>query len=62
MLKKLESYMLNKKVVCLSSPFEEHSMVFKLTRKMFALIERNENPLHLSLKCDSFDSLSYREI
>jgi len=62
MLKKLESFILDKKAVTLSYPFGEQAMVFKLNGKMFALLARNENPLHLSLKCDPFDALSYREI
>ena len=62
MLKKLESFILNKKAVTLSYPFGEQAMVFKLKGKMFALIAKKEKPLHLSLKCDPFDALSYREI
>ena len=62
MLKKLESFILNKKAVTLSYPFGEQAMVFKLNGKIFALIAKKEKPLHLSLKCDPFDALSYREI
>lgn len=41
-------------------PFGPGALVFKVKGKMFALIAEDENPLHISLKCDPEDAQALR--
>ncbi|MDB4265078.1 MmcQ/YjbR family DNA-binding protein [bacterium] len=48
----LRKYLLNKPGASEDFPFGPSAMVFKVRRKMFALIAVEETPLRINLKCD----------
>ena len=48
----LKKQMLQKKGTREDFPFDEHTLVFKVLSKMFALVALDENPLRINLKCD----------
>ena len=48
----LRKYLLNKPGAFEDFPFGPPAMVFKVRRKMFALIAVEETPLRINLKCD----------
>lgn len=51
---------LSKKGVTESFPFDEETLVFKVTNKMFCLTKL-EPPFFLNLKCDPEKAVEYRE-
>jgi len=51
-LKELEQYILSKPDAKLDFPFDEHTAVYKVHDKMFALVPQNKTPINISLKCD----------
>jgi predicted DNA-binding protein (MmcQ/YjbR family) len=50
--KELEDYILTKPGARLDFPFDEHTAVYKVADKMFALAPQNKTPIRVSLKCD----------
>ena len=61
MIDVLRDYCLNKKRVSESFPFDEHSLVFKIDNKMFALISLQKHPVQMKLKCDPEKAIELRE-
>ncbi len=61
-LEPLRAYLLRKPGANEEFPFGPEAMVFKVMRKMFALIAWTEEPLRITLKCDPDLALSLREI
>jgi len=59
--KQLEEYVLSKPGSRLDFPFDEHTAVYKVADKMFALMPQNKTPLRISLKCDPALSELLRE-
>lgn len=55
------SYCLNKKGVTEEFPFDEHTLVFKVMGKMFALVPLERVPSQCNLKCDPDRALELRE-
>ena len=55
------SYCLSKKGVTESFPFDEHTLVFKVMGKMFALTGLERLPAQVNLKCDPDYALELRE-
>jgi predicted DNA-binding protein (MmcQ/YjbR family) len=56
----IKKYCLNKKGVTETYPFDDITTVFKVGTKMFALTNKNNSPLSISLKCDPFLSQDLR--
>ncbi|MEM7085285.1 MAG: MmcQ/YjbR family DNA-binding protein [Bacteroidota bacterium] len=54
-------YCLSKKGVTESFPFDEHTLVFKVMGKMFALCGLERKPTQVNLKCDPERSVTLRE-
>lgn len=59
--KEAEDYLLAKPGAKLDFPFDEHTAVYKVADKMFALMPQNKNPIRISLKCDPTLSQLLRE-
>lgn len=59
-VEELREYCLSKKGRTESLPFDEHTLVFKVMNKMFALIPL-EKPLQIALKCDPAKAIELRE-
>lgn len=59
-VEELREYCLSKKGTTESLPFDEHTLVFKVMNKMFALIPL-EKSLQIALKCDPAIAIELRE-
>ena len=59
-LKSLQETLLKKKGATEETPFGPEALVYKVMGKMFALIAWEENPLHITLKCDPDLALALR--
>ena len=59
-LKSLQETLLNKKGTTEETPFGPEALVYKVMGKMYALIAWEENPLHITLKCDPDFALALR--
>lgn len=59
--KKLEGFILALPGAKLGYPFGKNTAVYKVSDKMFALVQENKNPLQISLKCDPQLSTVLRE-
>jgi predicted DNA-binding protein (MmcQ/YjbR family) len=57
----LRDYCLAKKGVSESFPFDQHTLVFKVHQKMFALISLERDPLQINVKCDPEKAIELRE-
>lgn len=57
----LREFCLSKKGVSESFPFDEHTLVFKVKGKMFALIPLERVPSQINLKCDPERAVELRE-
>ncbi len=57
----LETYILKKSGSKLDFPFDEHTAVYKVADKMFALMPNKKTPVRVSLKCDPALSELLRE-
>ena len=55
------SYCIKKKGVTEEFPFDEHTLVFKVMGKMFALVALERLPSQVNLKCDPDRALELRE-
>ncbi len=60
-IEEFRDYCLSKKGVTESFPFDEHTLVFKVMDKMFALSGLERLPPQVNLKCDPEWSESLRE-
>lgn len=59
--KQLEDYMLAKPGTKLDYPFGEGVAVYKVSDKMFAIINEGKQPVNISLKCDPQLALHLRD-
>lgn len=57
----LKAYCLSKKGAVQDFPFDDKTLVFKVGGKMFALININELPLKVNLKCDPILAVALRQ-
>ena len=60
-IEQLRAYCISKKGVTESFPFDEHTLVFKVMGKMFALVALERVPSQVNLKCDPERALTLRE-
>ena len=61
-LKQLEKILISKNGSTKEFPFDDKTMVFKVSNKMFALVSLKSNPIKINLKSDPLDAIAYREI
>lgn len=59
-IEEFRNYCLAKKGVTESFPFDEHTLVFKVLGKMFAICGLERVPLQVNLKCDPERSVELR--
>ena len=57
----IREYCLSKKGVTESFPFDNDTLVFKVSDKMFLLLALEKKPLSMNVKCDPESSLILRE-
>ncbi|QIE59455.1 MmcQ/YjbR family DNA-binding protein [Rasiella rasia] len=55
------NYCIAKKGVTESFPFDEHTLVFKVMNKMFAVCGLERTPTQVNLKCDPERAITLRE-
>ena len=60
-IEEFRTYCISKKGVTESFPFDEHTLVFKVMGKMFALTGLERIPAQVNLKCDPERSAALRE-
>lgn len=60
-IEEFREYCLAKKAATESFPFDEHTLVFKVMGKMFALCALERKPTQVNLKCDPERSVALRE-
>ncbi|MET1258080.1 MmcQ/YjbR family DNA-binding protein [Flagellimonas sp. DF-77] len=60
-VEEFRDYCLRKQAVTESFPFDEHTLVFKVMNKMFALVALERMPPQANLKCDPERALELRE-
>ena len=60
-IEQFREYCLNKKGVEETFPFDEHTLVFKVMGKMFALASLERQPSQANLKCDPERAIALRE-
>jgi predicted DNA-binding protein (MmcQ/YjbR family) len=60
-LHQIQNYCLDKPGTFSEYPFGEGTLVFKVVSKMFALVDEDNRPLTMNLKCDPDDALALRE-
>lgn len=60
-IEEFRSYCLSKKGVTEDFPFDEHTLVFKVMGKMFALSGLERLPAQANLKCDPERAIELRE-
>jgi len=60
-VEEIRSYCISKKGVTESFPFDEHTLVFKVMGKMFALVPLERLPFQINLKCDPERAIGLRE-
>ena len=60
-IEQLRAYCISKKGVTEGFPFDEHTLVFKVMGKMFALVALERVPSQVNLKCDPERALTLRE-
>ncbi|PKP43836.1 MAG: MmcQ-like protein [Bacteroidetes bacterium HGW-Bacteroidetes-13] len=56
------NYCLSKKLVTENFPFDEVTLVFKVSEKMFALAGLESKPTTVNLKCDPTRAIELREM
>ena len=57
----LKNYLLSKPAAVEEFPFDAVTLVIKVSGKMFALVDLNDDPLRLNLKCDPVRAEMLRE-
>ena len=60
-IEEFRDYCLSKKYVTECFPFDEHTLVFKVANKMFALSGLEHQPATVNLKCNPEKSIELRE-
>ncbi|MEO9891666.1 MmcQ/YjbR family DNA-binding protein [Aurantibacter sp.] len=60
-IEEFRAYCINKKGVTEELPFDEHTLVFKVMGKMFALTGLQRLPPQVNLKCDPERAIELRE-
>lgn len=60
-IEEFRNYCLSKKAVTEEFPFDEHTLVFKVMGKMFALSGLERIPAQVNLKCDPERAVQLRE-
>lgn len=60
-IEQFRDYCLGKKGVEETFPFDEHTLVFKVMGKMFALVALERRPPQANLKCDPERAIELRE-
>lgn len=60
-IESFRNYCLSKPGVTEEFPFDEHTLVFKVMNKMFALTGLNREPFQVNLKCDPEWAIELRE-
>ena len=60
-VEQLREYCISKEGVTEGFPFDEHTLVFKVMDKMFALVALERAPSQVNLKCDPERALALRE-
>lgn len=60
-VEQVREYCLSKKGTTESFPFDEHTLVFKVMGKMFALVALERMPFQINLKCDPERAIELRE-
>lgn len=60
-IEEIREYCLGKPGVTEGFPFDEHTLVFKVMGKMFALVGLEHSPSFINLKCDPEKAITLRE-
>lgn len=60
-VEEIREYCILKEEVTEGFPFDNVTLVFKVTNKMFAILSLDENPSRVSLKCSPERSIDLRE-
>lgn len=60
-IEEFREYCISKKGITEEFPFDEHTLVFKVMGKMFALVALERIPSQANLKCDPEKSIELRE-
>ena len=60
-IEEFRTYCISKKGVTEEFPFDEHTLVFKVMGKMFALMALERKPAQANLKCDPEKAILLRE-
>lgn len=60
-VEQVRNYCLSKKGTSEGFPFDEHTLVFKVMGKMFALVALERVPSQMNLKCDPERAVELRE-
>lgn len=60
-IESFREYCLRKKAVTESFPFDEHTLVFKVANKMFALTSLSSLDFRINLKCDPERAMDLRD-
>jgi predicted DNA-binding protein (MmcQ/YjbR family) len=60
-IEEFRDYCLHKKGVEETFPFDEHTLVFKVMGKMFALVPLERQPSQVNLKCEPERAIQLRE-
>lgn len=61
-IEEFRAYCLTKKGITEEFPFDEHTLVFKVMGKMFALVPLERLPSQVNLKCDPERAVELREL
>jgi predicted DNA-binding protein (MmcQ/YjbR family) len=61
-LEDIRTYCLSKKGASGEYPFGPEYLVFKVMKKVFAIVAIDTHPLSMNLKCDPDDALAFRDI
>ena len=60
-IEEFRDYCISKKGITEEFPFDEHTLVFKVMGKMFALVPLERIPSQANLKCDPEKAIALRE-
>ena len=60
-LKQLQKHLMSKPETTEEKPFGPQVLVYKVMGKMFALVAWEQDPLHLSVKCDPEEAILLRK-
>ncbi|EAR02326.1 MmcQ/YjbR family DNA-binding protein [Maribacter sp. HTCC2170] len=60
-IEEFRDYCISKKGITEEFPFDEHTLVFKVMGKMFALVGLERLPAQVNLKCDPERAITLRE-